>query len=465
MKRLSLIISLIVGGTFLMQTIDGTAITTAIPQMAEDFAVSTASMSMGITAYVIMVAIFIPVSGWVADRFGVKKVFSAAIVGFVLSSVLCGFSNSFPTFIASRVLQGIAGALMVPVGQLAVLSHTDKKDLVTAIALITWPGLIGPILGPFIGGYFTTYQSWHWIFFINIPLGAIALLLAFKYIPSRTETNQRKLDWKGFLLSSLGLLSLILVFELTAEELTGKLTILALFLLSAVLIGLSVWRSINIDSPLIDFSVVKIKTFRVNILSGSLIRIVMNTAPYLLPLFFQLGFGLNAFDAGLLYMASMTGNLAMKPATIWITRKFNFRVVLIVNGILLALAVFLQSYLQPETPYLILIPLLFFSGMTRSMQFSSLNTLAFADVPQASMSHANTLANTMQQISIAIGVATGAILLHLAASFHNTASGHYAVVDFQLALKITAIMALISVVEYFSINKYDGLNVRNKEKN
>lgn len=463
MQKSALIIALIVGTTFFMENVDGTAITTAIPQMSHDFGVSPVTMSMGITAYVIMLAVFIPISGWFAERYGTRTIFVTAIAGFVISSILCGLSESLPTFVGARILQGFFGAMMVPVGQLAVLGNTEKKDLVTAIALITWPGLAGPICGPFIGGYFTTYHSWHWIFFINIPLGIIAILLSLKYVPNKIYNKNKPLDWKGFVLSGIGLLLFMIGLEIINGNHGNIYLIIGILSLAFLSFGISVWHSFKTDLPLINYSVFKIKTYKITSISGSITKVVINTAPYLLPLFFQLGFGLSAFNAGLLYMASMVGNLAMKPATIWITRKYNFKQVLIINGLILSVSIFIQGYFEPTTPYALIAGILFISGLSRSMQFSSLTTLAYSDVPKDKMSNANTLYNTLQQLSVAVGITTGSILLHFSALYHGN-HGTYQVVDFQLALKLSAIIGIFCLFEFFQLNKNDGLNVRVKKK-
>lgn len=462
MNRRTLIISLIVGGTFFMENLDSTAITTAIPQMATDFGVAPVTMSMGITSYVMMLAVFIPISGWIADRFGTRSVFSLAIAGFIASSVLCGLSYSLPTFVGARILQGIFGALMVPVGRLAVLNNTEKKDLVTTIAYLSWPGLAGPICGPFLGGFFTTYATWHWVFFINVPLGLLAIFLTYRYIPKTQATHKRKFDWIGFLLSGIGLLGLMIGVELSGKSPINIPIVVTLILGALALIAISVWHSFKIAHPIISYSIMRIRTYKVTITSGTLTKVVINTAPYVLPLFFQIGFGMSAFHAGLLYMFSMIGNLAMKPATIWITRRFHFKAVLIVNGLLLALAVFLQSFLQPTTPYWLMAALLFCSGLTRSMQFSSLNTLAFSDISSEEMSNANTLNSTLRQVALACGISFGAILLHFSAHYHDHGDA-YQVSDFQLTLQIIALIGVVAIIDFFSIKKTDGLNVRNKK--
>ncbi len=258
------------------------------------------------------------------------------------------------------------------------------------------------------------------------------------------------------------MLCLMIGVELIDSNNRVFLAICICLAMAAVFLGGSVFHSFKIPHPIIDYSVLKVRTYRVTVASGTITKMVMNTAPYLLPLFFQIGFGLSAFHAGLLYMSSMVGNLAMKPATIWITRKFNFKAVMTVNGTLLALTVFLQSFLQPTTPYLLIVILLFCAGLTRSMQFSSLNTLAYADIVPEKMSNANTLYNTFQQLSVALGIAIGAIFLNFSSHIHGHGN-NYKIVDFQMALRLVAFVAILSIIEFFALKKSDGLNVRNKK--
>ncbi|AGA80677.1 DHA2 family efflux MFS transporter permease subunit [Echinicola vietnamensis] len=466
MEKKSLYISLIVGIAFLMENLDSTAITTAIPKMANDFSVSSVTMSTGITAYVIMLAVFIPISGWVADRYGTRSVFSLAVTGFILASVACGFSGSLPVFVVSRILQGMAGAMMVPVGQLAVLTNTAKEDLVAATAYITWPGLVGPIAGPFLGGFFTSYLSWHWIFFINVPIGIITIIYALKFIPNSlqdTTKSKRKLDWIGFLLSGIGLMCLTIGLELLSQDNVDYTVSFTLIGISLLLIGLSVWHSFRTEYPIMDYNVLKIKTFRIPITSGTISKIVINTAPFIIPLLFQTVFGMSAFHSGLLFMASMIGNLMMKPATIWITKKYNFRQVLCFNGFLLALTTFLQVFFYPGLAMWIIAGILFFAGMVRSMQFSGLNTLAYADVPPDLMNNANTLYITLQQLSVALGVSFAALSLHFSAFYHQNGN-NYQLNDFQMSFTIISLFCLLSLIGYLKLNKEDGWVVRVKNK-
>lgn len=464
MKKESRIISLIVGGTLLMEMLDTTAISTALPQMAKDFGSDVVHLSAGITSYTVMLAVFIPISGWIADRFGAKKVFNIAILGFVLCSIACGLSTNLTAFVIARICQGTAGALMVPVGRLIVLKHTEKKDLVDAIGYIAWAGLLGPVIGPVLGGFFTTYFSWHWIFFINVPFGLFAYWAVNRYIPLMSAENIRPLDVVGFFISGIGLAGIMLGTEMIGAAKGDYTKPLIAILGSFALMSVAVWHSKRVKYPLIDYSVLKIKTFRVTVLSGSITRMVINVAPFILPLMLQLGFGLSPFHAGLLYMANMLGSMSMKPVAIWITRKFNFRTVLIGNGIILTLVTAGISLLSIQTPIWLVAIIFFCSGLTRSLQFTSLNTLAYADIPNDRMSNANTLYNTAQQMALGMGIALGAVTLHIASNYYQDTS--YQMRDFSLALQLIAALSLLSLIEYLKIKPNDGNNLRGiKEKN
>lgn len=463
MEKRALTISLIVGGAFLMENLDSTVISTAIPAMAASFKTDPVHLSAGITSYLIMLAVFIPISGWVADKYGTRNVFGGAMIGFLVASMLCGISQNLTQFVIARILQGTAGAMMVPVGRLSVLKNTQKQDLVTAMAYITWPGLIGPIIGPILGGLFTTYLTWHWIFFINVPLGIVGLFFVWKYIPNTHSEFTRPLDMVGFALSAVALSTFMYGMETLSR---GEATLLktgGLLLGSVVLIVINVFQSKKKKFPLIDFSVLRVKTYAITIYSGSLTRMVIGMAPFLVPMLFQIGFGLSAFHSGMIYMASMVGSLVIKPATITTTRKYNFRTVLVGNGILLAGSTIATGFLLPETPLWITIVVMFTSGMFRSMQFSSLNTLAYADIPMDKMSNANTLYSTAQQMSLGMGIALGAITLHVSSVIHHT-HNQYQLKDFQLAFFIIGTLSLISLIEYFRLTPRDGLNVRGIKK-
>lgn len=456
-------VSLIVAIAFFMQGLDTTAVNTAIPSMAESFSTSIIHLSAGITSYLISLAVFIPVSGWIADRFGTRRVFCSAVILFVIASILCGMSETLTHFVICRVIQGMGGAMMTPVGRLAVLKASTKDNLVVAMAYITWPALIAPILGPMIGGYLSTYFTWHWIFFLNVPIGILCVILAWKHIEEEKNRNEKKVktpfDSIGFILSGLAFAGIMGGIELFSYKSIPTYIPITVVVFSVCLLLFNVRYSRHISNPLIDYSVMRIPTYKVTIFAGSVSRMVIGVAPYLIPLMFQEGFGLNPFHSGMLFLATMAGNLTMKPVTIWVMRHYNFRSVLIVNGLLVALFSYFTALLLPQTSVFIIVLVMFFSGMFRSMQFSAISTLAFADLPQSKITPANTLYSTIQQMSTGMGIAIGGVFLRLSHSIHGN-TGHYTVADFHLAFIFVAILGAVSVLGFTRLSSEAGDDVR-----
>lgn len=389
-QRRSTWIALLVAVTFFMENLDATVIATALPDMAKTFGVPAVDVNIGMSVYMLAVAVFIPISGWLADRFGSRWVFSSAIVLFSLSSLLCGLSDSLPAFVAARVLQGISGAMMVPVGRLAVLRTTEKKDLVRAISFITWPGLVAPILGPPLGGFIVTHAAWPWIFYLNLPLGVLAVMAALVLLPRQEQGIARSFDFPGFVLVGGASAALLLGMELLGQGPANGLSALALCCAGAMLAVLA-WRHMRRHrQPLLALEVLAIRTFSVCLWGGSIFRIAISTLPFLLPLMFQLAFGLSALDSGLLVLAVFAGNLAMKPFTTRVMQRWGFRPVLMINGVLGVLAIAACAWLDPRMSWTLIMVILFVGGLSRSMQFTVFNTLGFADVPKAQMSEAST---------------------------------------------------------------------------
>ncbi|AKI02690.1 drug resistance transporter, EmrB/QacA subfamily [Hoeflea sp. IMCC20628] len=436
-------IALIVAAAFFMQLLDGVIIVVALPEMALSLGVSTLDMSVGVTSYILASAIFIPVAGWLADRFGPQRIFLLAIILFTLASVACGLAQSLPQFIVARSIQGIGGAFMIPVGRLIVLRNAGKHELVDAIALITWPALIAPVIGPALGGAITTYISWRWNFFINIPLGIIGIGLVLAFIPKSPDRDRRPLDWPGFILTSVSLGSLLYGLELFVHANGNYVQPISLCLLG-LLTGASAIRHLSRTKvPLLDLNTFRRRTFAIsNLFAGGYARISINATPFLLPLLFQISFGLDPLQAGGLTIAYFAGNLAMKTVTTRILRRFGFRLVLVVNGVLSAIFIAACGALMPDTPYGLVLGILFCAGLTRSMQLTALNTIAFADVEPAERSSASTLSSMLQQVSMVLGVALAALLLNASQAFGARQS--LALVDFQIAFAAIAILALIS---------------------
>lgn len=465
-SSVSITVSLVVAIAFFMQNLDTTAVNTAIPAMARSFKVNVVELSTGVTSYLIALAIFIPVSGWIADRYGTRKVFCSAIVFFIIASILCGSSQNLFQFVLCRILQGAAGAMMTPVGRLAVLKATPKENLVTAIAYITWPGLVAPIIGPLVGGYLATYWTWHWIFFLNVPLGVVCVLLAWHFIPPETGADAVKpsFHFGEFMLNATALACCMYGLDVLSHE-TAPLWLSAVVLaVSAILIFFNRKYSQHLSRPLIDYSILKIHTYRITIFAGSVSRMVINVAPFLVPLMFQEGFGLSPFQSGMLFLATMAGNLFMKPMTVWIMRHFNFRSVLVINGFLVAVFTLLTAFLLPTTPVWLILGVMFFSGMFRSMQFSAITTLAFADIPQEKMTPANTFYSTIQQMSAGMGIAMGAVLLRLS-NYVNKSGEHYSVADFRIAFLLVAVVGFLSLLGFLKLEPQDGDAVRVKKRN
>lgn len=454
-QRRSTLIALLVAVTFFMENLDATVIATALPDMARTFGVGAVDLNIGMSAYMLAVAVFIPISGWLADRFGSRLVFSSAIVLFSVSSLLCGLSDSLETFVAARALQGISGAMMVPVGRLAVLRTTEKKDLVRAISFITWPGLVAPILGPPVGGFIVTHASWPWIFYLNLPLGVLALMAAQVLIPKRDDVSSRMFDFSGFLLVAVASCALLYGVEMLGQS---RASLLQGLILSGagVMLGLLAWRHMHRHTqPLLALGVLSARTFSVSLCGGSIFRIAISTLPFLLPLMFQLAFGLSAFDAGLLVLAVFAGNLAMKPFTTRVMQRWGFRPVLMVNGVLGVLAIAACALLDERMSWALILFILFVGGLSRSMQFTVFNTLAFADVPKSQMSDASTLFSMFFQLSMAMGVAIGALLLRLAMNIHGTA-GQAQTADFQLTFLLVAVIAGVALLDNLRLSPQAG---------
>lgn len=450
-------VTTLIAGAFFMEMLDGTIIATALPQMARSFHVGPVSLNIGMTAYMITLAVFIPISGWVTDRFGSRSIFSTAIAIFTLASVLCGLSSTLTQFILMRILQGIGGAMMVPVGRLIVLRTAPREKLTQALAYITWPALSALVIGPPLGGFITTYASWHWIFFLNLPIGILALVLALLWIENVRGDELHPFDWLTFLLG--GFASAGTVYAL--EKLGGEggrwllpAAVLALSLSSGIVAVLIARR--HPAKSLIDFESLRKKTFSLSIYGASAFRISVAVLPFLLPLMFQIAFGLTAFQSGLYLLALFAGDVSMKVFVIQTLRRFGFRRVLIVNGLITVASIAVCATIAPSTPVLLIVAILFIHGGCRSMEFTCITTLAFTEIAPGRMSRANSFLSAVMQLSSGLGVAVGAIVLRLVAH----ARGHSAAVpelrDFHLAILIVALLSLGPVFDSLSLRHDAG---------
>lgn len=436
-------LALLVAAAFFMEMLDATIIITAIPQIAASFEVPPVSLSIGISAYLVTVATFIPLSAWVAERFGARRVFTLALALFALASLACALSQNLAQFTFARILQGIGGALMVPVGRLTVLRRYPKRELMKAIAIITWPGLTAPVLGPPLGGLITLHLSWHWIFLINLPIAAVGICLSLRLMPARASAAPAApFDLPGFILCAFACLLLMSAVEGLAHLDGGRLAMLAVGA-GGIAAGVFAVRHLKRHPhPLVALTPLAHPSFRVALLSGGLFRLSINTMPFLLPLMFQLSFGMDAFQAGLMLLALFAGNLCMKPLTSRVLSAIGFRRVLIINGVIQAASMAACALFTPEVPLALLIVILFLSGMSRSMQFTAFNTLAFSEMPSTKMGSASTLFSTSDQLSTGLGIATAALALQL----FQALAGHDRplIEDFHFALLGSAAIALVA---------------------
>lgn len=447
-------IALLVAGTFFMENLDGTILTTAAPSIGRSLGVPSVAVGITITAYLLTLAVLIPLSGWITRRLGSRRIFLAAIAIFTLASVLCALSTSLPELTIMRVLQGIGGAMMVPVGRLAVLRVTDRADLIRAIALLTWPALLAPIVAPLAGGIITTYFTWHWIFLINVPLGIVAFFAALRIIPTEERESPPRLDWLGLVLTCTGLGSLVYLGSLLAERDPGMILTIGWAVVGFGLVGLAIAHQLRAPHPLLDLRALRIETFRLSHAGGSLFRLTVNAVPFLLPLLFQDVFGYSPLLSGALVLFVFVGNLAIKPATTSLLRRFGFPAVIVAASAAAALSMALMALLSSSTPLWVVIVLLTASGVARSTGFTAYNTIAFADVERVEMTDANTLASTLQQLAAGFGVAVGAVALRLGDSF-GSGSG-----AFGFAFAVLALLTALATVEGLLLSKSAGENIR-----
>jgi len=449
----------VVAATFFMEYLDTTVIATALPQMAHSFAASLSALSLGMSAYMIALAIFIPASGWVADRFGSRSVYFAAIVTFMVASLLCAISQNVVEFTVARVLQGVGGALMVPVGRLIVVRTTDKTQLMRAINTITWPGVVAPLIGPPLGGFITTYSSWRWIFLLNLPVCLVALVAVLKWVPNLRSEERRPFDVIGLVLSGMALTAIAYGAEIASQPGTNPLVGVGIIAAGLVFGYVAFHQARRQRYPLLDVTTLEIPTFSVTVVAGTLTRIGIGAVPYLLPLMFQIGFGLSAFKSGLLLIVSAVGNLGMKALTTPILRRYGFRRVAIVGCVLGGVFTIACGLLTPESPLMWILVVTFVYGVTRSMQFATLAMLAYADVPSEKTSAANTIWNAAYQMSIGLGIAFGALALRAASAINGNDAPHaqaFTLHDFRFAFLCAGGLMLVSVYGYMKLARNAG---------
>jgi EmrB/QacA subfamily drug resistance transporter len=448
------IILWVVGIALFMESLDVTIITTAIPKMALSFAVDPVSLKMALTSYLLGIAFFLPISGWVADRWGTQRVFIFALLIFTLSSVGCGLSRNLTELVIARILQGMGGAFMMPVGNLIILRTYLKSELEHAMNFVLTPLLFGPLLGPLVGGFITTYFSWPWVFFVNVPMGCLGILAAQRFIKNSKSETLRIFDTVGFILFGLTLAGAYFAFETIGEEAipTSIVVLVSIFALAGLLLFCRHYRKTRV--PVLNLNLFGIRTFSFAVLGSSWARLSMGSVPFLMPLFFQIGYGLSPFHSGLLTGSWTLGVFCVKPFNKAILRRFGFKKLLIVLSVLTGISVALFSPISDLNIPLILL-LNFFYGAVGSMQFFNLSILSYADVPSEIMSDATSMTGTLLQLTIGFGIAIGAVILRfLIGGNHQLVAGNS--LSFRFTFLVLGALSALSVLVYLWLKPDDG---------
>jgi EmrB/QacA subfamily drug resistance transporter len=402
------LIPLIVATALFMENMDSTVIATSLPAIAVDIGTSPLTLKLAITSYLLSLAVFIPASGWTADRFGARMVFAIAIGVFMLGSIGCALSSSVTGFVIARIVQGMGGAMMTPVGRLVLLRSIDKSALVNAMAWVTVPALVGPVIGPPLGGFITTFFSWHWIFLINIPIGLLGIFMALRHIDPIKSEDPERFDLYGLVLAGIGLGGIAFGLSVAGLNLLPWSVVGALVAIGSISMTLYVMHARRTGSPVLDFSMLHLATLRASIMGGFLFRLGIGALPFLLPLLMQVGFGLTPFQSGLVTFASAVGAMGMKALAARIIRTFGFRNMMTINAIVSSFFLAACALFTAATPLLLIMIILVVGGFFRSLQFTAINTVAYAEVAPAQMSRATTLVSVNQQLAISAGVAIGA---------------------------------------------------------
>ncbi len=439
--RLSRSVPLVVASALFMEHLDSTVIATSLPAMAADLGLSPVRLNLAITTYLVTMAVFIPASGWFADRLGARRVFVGAIAVFLAGSILCGAAPTLEVLVAGRALQGLGGAMMTPVGRLVMLRSVPKHEMIAAMAWLTIPALIGPVVGPPLGGFVTTFASWRWIFWINVPIGLLGMIAALALLPHIREEETSPFDFVGFALSAIGLAALVFALETAGRDLAAAWLQVAALAVGLALVGAYVVHARRIDRPLIDLELLRLATFRAGVLGGSVFRIGVGALPFLLPLQLQIGFGRTPLQSGLTTFVAAIGAIGMKLTAGRIITRFGFRDTLAVNAVIAGALLAVIAFVDAATSVAVLMTILFVGGFFRSLEFTAINVVVFSEIDEARMSRATSFSAMMQQLSLSAGVAFGALTLHLLGSAAGRPPTAF---DFSVAIAVVGCLSMFA---------------------
>jgi EmrB/QacA subfamily drug resistance transporter len=453
-KRNDRVVPLIVAVALFMENMDSTVIATSLPAIARAIGTNPLALKLAVTSYLLSLAICIPASGWTADRFGARNVFRIAIGVFILGSIGCAASHSLPEFVIARIVQGMGGAMMTPVGRLIMVRSIDKRLLLNAMSLVTVPALIGPICGPPLGGFITTYASWHWIFLINVPIGLIGIAMASRFIANVRVEHHHPFDFVGFILSGLGIGGLAFGLSVMGLEFLPASVVGALLGVGAVSSVAYVIHAKRTPAPILDLNLLKLPTFRASIVGGFLFRLGVGALPFLLPLLLQIGFDLSPFQSGLITFTSALGSMFMKAAVASVLKRFGYRNVLLYNSLISSVFVAACATFVPGMPFWAMIAILLSGGFFRSLQFTSINTIAYAEIDPPLLSRATALTAAAQQLSLSTGVAVGALVVEL--TFQLKHSATMGAADFPPAFLAIGVLAATAALVFVRLSPNAG---------
>jgi EmrB/QacA subfamily drug resistance transporter len=448
------IVPLVLAVALFMENIDSTVIATSLATIARDIGTSPIALKLALTSYYVALAVFIPISGRMADRFGAKPVFQTAIGVFLAGSLACGFATSLEGFVVARFVQGMGGAMMTPVGRLLLVRAVPRSDLVSAMAWFTMPALVGPLIGPPLGGFISTYADWRWIFFINIPVGFVGMALAQRFLPRVEPMRDVTFDWIGFALSGLACAGVVFGLSVVSLPALPPAVGLATTVIGAVFAVLYIRHSRRTEHPVVRLDLLRIATLRASVIGGSLFRIGAGATPFLFPLMLQLGFGYSAFQSGLVSAVSIGGAMTTKALIKPILKRFGFRPTLVLSALVGGALIGAIAFYRPVVPIAVLIVLMLIGGFFRSMFFTGTNTIAFADVPQNRSGDATSMLAAFQQVAIAGGVATAGGILEAGIVLNGT--GHATLADFSVAFLAVGLVTMLAAIPFMRLSREAG---------
>ncbi len=447
-----------------MENLDATIVNTAVPTMSANLGVAPLSLKAVLTSYTLSLAVFIPISGWMADRFGTRRIFKLAVMLFMVGSLFCGLAPNVPLLIGARILQGIGGAMMTPVGRLALLRAFPRSEMLRTMNYVVIPALLGPLLGPFTGGLIVQWFSWRVIFFVNIPLALAGLWMIGRYMPDFRDDAVAPLDRAGFVLFGAGIALLSYVLEVFGEHTMAIGPITFLLAVAFLLLAAYGWHSQRDDAPVLDMSLFRIRTFRLSVVGGFVTRLGVGGMPFLLPLLYQIGLGYPAWQAGLLTMPQAFAAMGMKLISRPILARFGHRTILLGNTVLLGLTMMVFTQIHPGSPVWAILMLSLTQGFFASLQFTSMNSLVYADVSDRETSKAGSIASTAQQLSLSFGVAVGSLVAGWFLGHVNQTDPIQTIPALHKAFFTLGSITIVSSLTFWGLKTDDGNNVSNRRR-